>query len=182
MMLSVIDQTMVSAAPDMDGSLWRPNTNVMLLEFGSDITLPGAGEVEIVQLLANGAFGGDLSASFTFTVEDFGAGPRVLKIKEPSTAALTNGAWYSVRNTGAWASAEPFKIHYFVQAGDASNDRNTLFNDLSFINASVPTFGVGDAAREDISGDGNILFNDLSVANGFVPTFGTPKPTGHECE
>jgi hypothetical protein len=106
----------------------------------------------------------------------------VLKIKEPLAAALTNGAWYSVRNTGAWVSAEPFKVHLFVQAGDASGDRNTLFNDLSFINASVPSFGVGDAAREDISGDGNILFNDLSVANGFVPRFGTPKPTGHECE
>lgn len=174
----VIDQTLVGASPDHDESLWRFGVNCVRLTFDTGITVPAAGEVEIRELQAGGAFGADLSGSFTFAID--GGDPNTLVITETGQV-LANKTWYTISSAG-WGVVGPFKVHNVVQAGDATNDGMTLPNDLSVINLRVPTFGAGPCEREDISGDGNILFNDLSVANGYSPSFTVTKPTGHECE
>ena len=179
----VIDQTLGASAPVFDASLWRPSSNVMRLTFGVDIALPVAGtDIELRELLPNGAFGPELLAAraFTLTVELDAGSPRILRIAE-SGDVLNHRSWYGISSAG-WGGLTPFKVHHVVQAGDATGDGLVLFNDLSTINTDVPSFGVGDDHRKDISGDGNILFNDLSEANASIPSFAVTKPTGHECE
>jgi hypothetical protein len=67
--------------------------------------------------------------------------------------------------------------------GDANGDNSTLFTDLGFINAQVPTPApipvLPDANRRDVNGDGSILFSDLGAANARVPNAPITKPTGH---
>jgi hypothetical protein len=159
-------------------SIWRNTNNVVLLTFSEDITAPGAGEVEVVEMLDGGTYGSDLSASFTFTVENDGGGdPRVLRVQEDGTV-LAHRSWYAIRNNGAWSAANNFEIQWPLQVGDSNDDLRVLFNDLGVINGSVPCFSACDA-RLDINGDGRILFNDLGVANGSIPSFPVNKPEGH---
>ena len=168
--------TLVSSAPPHDGSLWRTANNCMELtcDAGCVLAEPGAGEVEIVELLAGGGYGADLSASFTFTV----VGGNVLQIEENGTV-LTNQTWYGVRNVGAWSGVDPFMIHVVVQAGDANGDGRVQFNDLSFINTGIPTDPAMCGDRKDINGDARVQFNDLSAANVSIPSDTIAKPAGH---
>lgn len=160
--------------PDQDDSLPRSANNIVRYTFDGTLpSAPAAGEILIQELLDGGAFGADLSADFTCTIN-----ADVLTCVE-DTPVLAHATWYGIRNTGGWAAVGAFEVHHLVLVGDATNDNNVLFNDLSEINTGVPTFGAADDDRRDITGDGNILFNDLSEANTNVPTFGPGKPSGH---
>ena len=123
---------------------------------------PASGQVEVSELLDGGAFGSDLSTSFTFTVEE-NSGGLVLRVKEAGTA-LRNQTWYAIRNTGGWAGVAPFQVHYLVQVGDANNDGFVSFVDLSFMNTGVGNRSANDDDRRDINGDARVLNSDLSAA------------------
>jgi hypothetical protein len=179
----LIESEPIAAAPGVPpgGSLWRSAANFVLLTFDADIAAPGAGDVEVVEMLAGGGYGADLSANFTFTVMNDGGGdPRILRIDEVGSILVHHG-WYAFRNTGSWSGVAPFETQYPVAVGDANNDRRVLFNDLGVINGSVPCLVPGTCVdRHDINGDGRVLFNDLGVANGSVPlVLPDPKPAGH---
>lgn len=181
--MSVVDQALMTSKPDFDRSLWRSSANIVRLTFDRDITTPTSGMIEIRELLPNGAVGANLSASFSFLVEDDeGSNPRILRIQDTGSN-LTHRSWYTIRNTGAWTAVDVFHIDYIVQAGDANGDGRVLFNDLGAINTGVGCFsGCGDDNRFDINGDNRILFNDLGAANTFVGSFPVAKPSGHSCQ
>ena len=172
--LHVVDQALSVSLPGFDESLWRLQSNFVRLTFDRPITAPGAGEVLVQALLDGGAFGPDLSASFSFTVVDSDK----LEIKETSPV-LSHRTWYVIRSTGAWTAVAPFRVHYVVQLGDANNDGLVLVNDLSWINSDIPNVSPPDDSRFDINGDGLVLVNDLSVANASIPSVNVEKPSGH---
>lgn len=165
---------LVSTVPVHDESLPRSAKNIVRYTFDGLLpSAPAAGEIMIQELLDGGAFGADLSADFTCTIN----GVELTCVED--TPVLSHATWYGIRNIGGWTGVGAFEVHHLVLVGDATNDNNVLFNDLSEINTGVPTFGAADDDRRDINGDSNILFNDLSVANANVPTFGPGKPSGH---
>jgi hypothetical protein len=176
---STFPARVIRANPQDEHSLWRSEHNIARIYFDDDITLPGAGDVLIREMLPGGVFGPDLSNLFTFTLENDGGGrPRILRIWE-NGSTLVHRHWYSVANTGAWAGVFPFELQYVVQVGDASDDARVLAFDVSVINTGIPTFASPDDARRDIDGDLRILGFDVSVTNGSIPSFGVPKPVGH---
>ncbi len=165
--------------PARGESLWRDQNNIIRLTFDADIVAPDAGAVMIQEMIAGGTYGDDLSAGFTFTVENSGQGqPRVLKIRETGSS-LQHRKWYAVRNTGAWAGFAPFTVQYVVQVGDANNDGRVLNTDFGVINAAIPIFNATDDDRRDINGDGRVLNTDFGVANSKIPSFTVAKPEGH---
>ena len=167
-------RTLLGAVPAMDETLWRSAGNVIRLSFDDAVSMPPAGAVTIREMRVDGAFGPDLSSSFSMSVE--GA---ALKIVEEAHA-LTHGKWYAVENIGEWHAAAPFLVHYLCLVGDANNDGRVLPNDLSAINSLIPAFCDPPCYRADINGDGDVLPNDLSIANRYVPSFGVAKPAGHK--
>ncbi len=170
---------LASSIPDSGQSLWRNQKNVIRLTFDGDISVPGAGEVMIQEMIDGGICGDDLSAGFTFTVENDTQGqPRVLRIRE-TASFLQHRKWYAVRNTGAWAAVAPFTVQYVVQVGDANNDGRVLNTDFGLVNAAIPTFSAADDDRRDINGDGRILNTDFGVLNSKIPSFPVAKPSGH---
>ncbi|MEK6675611.1 MAG: right-handed parallel beta-helix repeat-containing protein [Planctomycetota bacterium] len=168
----------IMSDPPDSNCLWRSANNFFRMTFACDITAPPPGKVVISEMLNSGQFGPDLSASFTFTVENDGQGnPRVLKIQENGTV-LTHGKWYDIHNL-AWPGIEPFCVQYPVLVGDADNDCSVVNADLSVINSGNPCASNCDP-RKDINGDGLINGSDVKAANAHVPTFGPPaRPSGH---
>lgn len=168
------------------GTLWRSEKNVASFTFACDITAPGAGDVLIQELLASGAFGSDLSSSFSFAVETPSGDPRVLKIEETSpvlarsTSPGFEEVWYAIRNTGDWSGVGDFEVHYLMMLGDANNDTDTTSSDTQLINAAVPCFAAC-APRLDVNGDGFITAFDVGLANSNVTSLSAdaPKPIGH---
>ncbi|NLE57867.1 MAG: hypothetical protein GX616_05865 [Planctomycetes bacterium] len=168
-----------SSKPAGGRSLWRNQRNIIRLTFDWDIDSPPAGAVMIQEMLAGGTYGDDLSAGFTFAVENDGQGhPRILKIRE-NASTLQHRKWYAVRNTGAWTAVAPFTVQYVVQVGDANNDGRVLNTDFGWVNAAIPTFSTADDDRRDINGDGKILNTDFGVLNAHIPSFPVAKPAGH---
>ncbi|MEK6676457.1 MAG: hypothetical protein AABZ47_12500, partial [Planctomycetota bacterium] len=108
----------VSSSPSCDQSLWRTANNTLSILFDDAITAPAAGEVQVNELMAGGAFGADISGSFTFTVEN----GNTLRVRENGDSALDHRIWYAVRNTGAWSGVAAFKVDLVVMIGDANND------------------------------------------------------------
>ncbi|MGB0716104.1 MAG: hypothetical protein ACPGXK_09515 [Phycisphaerae bacterium] len=172
--LSVGNQNLTAAAPGFAATLPRSAGNVVRLTFDSALNAPNAGDIEIVELLAGGATGSDLSGGFAFEIE----GGNTMKI---SGNGLEHGKWYEIRNLGNYADAGPFRVQYQVAVGDANGDGRVLPNDLSAINTDVPNLGAADDSRFDINGDGRVLPNDLSAANSSIPYLGTALPSGHSC-
>ncbi len=171
--------TLQSSNPAAGRSLWRNRRNIIRLTFDTDTTAPDAGAVMIQEMIAGGTYGEDLSAGFTFTVENDGQGqPRVLKIRE-TASSLQHRKWYAVRNTGGWTGVAPFTVQYVVQVGDANNDGRVLNTDFGWVNADIPTFSTADDDRRDINGDGRILNTDFGVLNSKIPSFHVAKPDGH---
>ncbi|NLE58185.1 MAG: DUF1565 domain-containing protein, partial [Planctomycetes bacterium] len=171
--------TLQSSNPAAGRSLWRNRRNIIRLTFDADTTAPDAGAVMIQEMIAGGTYGEDLSAGFTFTVENDGQGqPRVLKIRE-TASSLQHRKWYAVRNTGGWTGVAPFTVQYVVQVGDANNDGRVLNTDFGWVNAAIPTFSTADDDRRDINGDGRILNTDFGVLNSKIPSFHVAKPDGH---
>jgi hypothetical protein len=171
---------LVLSTPAHDKSLWRSQKNIVRLTFACDVEAPGAGDVLIQELLDGGDFHEeDLSGSFSFTLENPGAGDRILRIFE-TTPRLTHRKWYTIRNTGSWSGVAPFELHYVVQVGDATNDGLVLGVDFSLVNAAIPCLsGCGDARREDINGDEFIVGADASLVNAHIASFFVPKPSEH---
>jgi len=162
------------ANPVTGKSVPRTRNNTMRLTFGSTVAAPAAGNVLIQELLDGGLFGADLAATFTFTVE----GGNVLRIRDNANT-LVHRKWYAIRNSGGWAGVENFEVQYVTQMGDANNDGRTLFTDLGFINAGIPTDPAADNDRRDINGDGRVLFTDMGATNPRIPSDIVTKPTGH---
>lgn len=170
---------LVSSNPATEQSLWRSKHNIARLTFDADIAAPGAGEIQIQEMLTGGLYGADLSSGFKFTVEDDAqAHPRVLRIWETDTT-LQHRKWYAVRSTGAWAGVNPFVVQYVVQVGDANADRRVLNTDFGVINAVIPVWHAADDDRRDINGDGRVLNTDFGVTNSKIPSFPVAKPAGH---
>ena len=170
---------LIDSKPAHEKTLWRSENNIVRLTFACDISFPGAGDVLVREMLeAPEDFGSDLSSSFTFTVEDNGGDPRILKIDGESSSTLEHRKWYSIQNVGDWSGVADFEVQYVVQVGDANNDGAVLNSDVLLINASVPCFS-GCDERLDINGDGRILSLDVLIANANVPSFPVDKPSGH---
>jgi len=178
----MIDQALTSATPVDQKSLSRVQMNIAKLTFDTDLGAMGpvalAGQIEIVQLLANGVLGADLSASFTFEIADDGGGnPRLLKVKD--TGANMSEAWYAIRNVG-WAVVPAFEVQYRVLPGDIDGNGFVLSNDVAAVNAAFGPCPTGDCP-EDLDGNNFVLSNDVAAANAnFGP--GPVKPSGHDCD
>ena len=169
----IVDVALTGSTPAADQSLWRSERNYMTLDFDGDLPAIANGDVMIRELLADGAYGPDLSANFG--IDPMGDTLIVVEI----TASLEHGKWYAVSGQD-WNGVEDFLIHLVCLVGDANADNRVLPNDLSLINTAVPSFEEGPLSRFDINGDGRALPNDLSIANTRVPTVATPaKPSGH---
>ena len=182
--------------PPNDHSLWRLGNNTSRHTFSCNIAAPRPGDIEIRELLDDGKFGPDLSASFTFTVEFIDTvevidaernKPRRLRIRE-NGSVLSHRKWYVIQNVGGWAGVEPFCVHYQVQRGDAddSGDVNSL--DVSAVNSGITTFYPRNACqgfpgrdddRRDLNGDCRINSFDISVINGSLTSPPVPKPDNH---
>ena len=165
---------LVSSSPDCGVSLWRSQKNFIELTFDGPAVAPDAGEIEIRELLAGGAFGGDISGSFTFTPNG-----NVLRIDEVG-AALTHRKWYAVTSSGTGANYCGFERDYPVQVGDANADGRVVSFDVSVINGGNPCFSCPDD-RRDINGDNRITSFDVSVTNGSIISFPVTKPDLHDC-
>ena len=172
------DANLDSSEPADQGSLWRTQHNVIRLTFDGNIGTPSPGQVLIQELLGGGGFGGDLSSSFIFSVEDSGGFPRVLRIEE-NGSVLIDRTWYGIRNTGGWSGVAPFEVQYVVQVGDATGEGMVQVNDWAMVNAYVPNFDALDNDRSDMNGDGYVLYFDSSVTVAKIPSMPVPKPSGH---
>jgi hypothetical protein len=161
-----------------DDTLPRIRNNVLRLAFACDISVPVAGEVQIRELLAGGAFGTDISDKFTFSVE----GDNVLRILEDeqgSMEVLSNQAWYGIRNFATWPGVDSFVMDYVVVYGDVNNSRFNDFGDLSDIQGSQGP--AADDSRYDVNASGFVDFGDISDAFTFNGSFAPAKPAGHAC-
>ena len=171
----------LSSVPVTDSSLWRSAGNTVRVNYGANIAAPLPGQVVVQELLPGGALGPDLSAGFTFTVENNINGvPRVLKVVDTGASDLVHRKWYTIRSAGGvWTGGGDFAVDYVVQIGDANNDGAVLNLDAGLINAGVPNFAATDQDRRDIDGDATILNDDVSTANVYIPSFRVAKPSGH---
>jgi hypothetical protein len=171
-----VPSSLTGTTPACDTSLARSQGTVVRMTFDGTVTLPTAGDIEIRELADGGTFvGGDLSASFTFSLE---SGDTVLRIAETGSV-LTNEKWYGITNP-AWAGTQAFKITFPVVRGDADSSGVTTFADLSFINANLVSPAVDDDMN-DVDASGAVTFADISLANTFIGSTRPTKPTGHDC-
>lgn len=141
------------------------------------ITNPG---IKIVQCLAGGVEGTDVTSNFTFAVE---AG-NVLKIADSTTTgALTNKTWYAIRNTGSWTGAANFTKLTPVLIGDV--DGNGILTSAGDVGPIVtklasPSFGTVDDDRRDL--DGNKICTSAGDVGPAVTGLSAPslpaKPSG----
>lgn len=148
----------------------------MRFTFACAITAPGAGNVEIRELLANGQFGSDLSSSFSFTIEN----GNVLRVEEDGTV-LDNETWYAVLNDDGWSDVADFQMDYVVVRGDADNSGTTTAVDASDIWGMRDLDPVPDDSRYDIDANGDITALDANDAWGYRGSEAPTKPTGHIC-
>lgn len=161
------------------GTLWRSANNTIRFTFSGALpAAPTAGQIEVVELLAGGAFGANLSANgFTFALE---SGNTVLKVVDGGATDLVHRRWYAVRNTGGWAGVANFEAQFPVQEGDSTGDNRVLQADVGFIASNVACVtGCGDQNRSDINGDGRVLQADAGLAASRVSSLPVPRPTGH---
>lgn len=169
---------LASSFPPINGTLQRPSRNYIRMTLDAIPANPVvAGDFEIVEMLAGGGFGPDVSAGFTVTQD----GANVI-LQEGLTAATMNGKWYRVRSTDQ--NCISVNLCYLTRYGDASNDKFTNFADLVNINSSIPTLpaNISDGnRRRDINGDNFINFADMVAANGFIPSLSVAVPAGHTC-
>ncbi len=174
---AVVEALLTAANPADEKTLPWTRFHTIRLTFDSVIAAPGAGEIEINELLPGGTFGPNLNTPGNFT---FGVEPGN-KLRIGDTAShLTNQKWYAIRNVaGAWDGVANFQVDNLVQVGDANNDCRVLFTDMGFINAQIPTTPALDDARRDINRDGSILFTDLGATNPRIPADCIVKPCGH---
>lgn len=184
--IEVVLATYVLSTPDssqpgdqtLHETLWRTQKNVIRFVFDTDISLPGAGNVEIRELQDAGAYGPDLSASFAFTVENDGGGdPRILRIADTGST-IAHQEWYAITNNG-WSGVEPFERHYASDHGDATGDGLVQFADMAFVNSQINQPVADDQDRHDVNGDNLIQFADLAAVNATINQHASPKPSGH---
>lgn len=162
-------------------TLWRTKKSVVRLTFDTALTAaPTAGQIKIVQCLAGGVEGADLSSNFTFTLE---SGGTVVKCLDSSAAGvLTNRTWYAIRlgtlpNTNAFTKLIPVLVGDYDGNGvlSAAGDINPIVAKLS-----SPSVSPNDADRRDL--DGNMVISAAADVNPAVAGLATPtlpaKPTG----
>jgi len=170
---------LVSSDPACGVSWPRSANNFAMLTFDGDLTAPGAGEVEIRELLAAGAFGADLSANFTFSIVNDGGGlPRILRVVENGTQ-LTDRKWYAITDNG-WTGVDAFKVDIVHLIGDADGNGRVLGADAGLINSRISPLPQVDS-RMDTDGSGRVLGADVGLANSKISPLAVPKPSGHAC-
>ena len=173
---------LIGAAPASQGTLWRTARNIIRLTFDRDIGMPAAGQVVVEPLLTGGAFGADLSAGFTFAVENDpnqGNQPRILRIRENATS-VAHRAWYSVRHTGAWIGVDNFEVQYVVLMGDVDNNGFVQNLDAGAIYPNVSPLPKPDNYRYDVDGNGFCQNLDAGAVFPRISPLPKPtKPTGH---
>ncbi len=165
-----------------NGSLWRSQNNVIRLTFDAPLPFaPQPGQI-LIQAMhfcptpppPLPPFGPDLSAGFTFEVED----GNVLRIGE-NGSVLVHRKWYSIRNVGDWSGVANFEAQFPVQVGDASGDSRVLQADAALIQSNVPCLSAcGDQNRFDINGDGRVLQSDVGEALSRVSSVPSARPCG----
>jgi len=158
-----------TSAPADQGSIWRSAKNIW--RFTMSVPLSQVPIIEIREMLAGGAVGPDLSASFNKSLE---SGGTILRIQDTGSN-LVHRHWYLVRNV-ACDEVQDFTRQFVLQIGDADGNRFVTAIDVGQINAS-PGGVVADNSRFDIDGNGFRTAIDVGQANasqGGLP----PKPTG----
>lgn len=145
---------------------------LLLLQFNGPISQPSSFELEVRELLPDGAYGPNLWDEFLFEVEV----ADTLRIE----GELECGTWFAVLNRGGWPGVSPFEQHYVVVKGDANNDGRTNALDLNqtWANRGTPT---SPCDRNDNRRDGQTNALDLSSAWLWRDCMAPPKPSGHEC-
>jgi len=180
--ITVVDiptNPLLSSDPACGGSWPRSANNFAKLTFAADLVVPGAGQVQIRELLAAGAFDADLSANFTFSIVNDGGGqPRVLRIVENGTQ-LADRKWYAITNNG-WAGVNEFKVDIVHLIGDADGNGRVLNADVGLINSQISPLLQPDK-RTDIDGNGRVLNADVGLANSKISPLAVTKPTNHVC-
>ncbi|GEM_PF-2832803 len=163
----------------------RTTRNEARLDFNANLPAPVAGGVRIREMLAAGAFGGDIAANFTQTLGD-AATPGVdtaRLILKDNASNLVHRKWYQVESTGTWPTVGAFCLQFVVQAGDCDGSGAVAAADLTCINAKIPTNPANAALdanfTDDINGAGGIAAADLTAANAQIPSGPVAKPTGH---
>ena len=171
---------LVRARPARDGTLWRTAHNVIRLTFDRSVTAPAPGQILIQALEEGGAFGADLSAGFTFALENDAQGrPRILRISEDGSQ-LAHRTWIAVRNVGAWSTAADFAVPYVVMMGDVDHNGYVQNADAGAVYAHVSPLPVADDCPWDVDGDGYVKNLDVSAIQPFIaPIPRPPKPSGH---
>ncbi len=170
---------LLSSDPACGVSWPRSANNFAFLEFDADLPAPAAGQVQIRELLADGAFGADLSTGFTISIENNGGGlPRVLTIRENGTQ-LVDRKWYAVTDNG-WTGVAAFEVDIVHLIGDEDGNGRVLSSDVVNINSSI-SFTLVTDSRRDIDGNNRVLSADVVDANGRIQFATVPKPTGHLC-
>ncbi|MCK4658637.1 MAG: right-handed parallel beta-helix repeat-containing protein [Phycisphaerae bacterium] len=167
---------LIESVPSHEESLCRSAGNVIVLTFAADLEAPEPGDILIQELLAEGAYGPDMSTSgFSFTVEE----PTYRLVITDEGTVLSNKTWIAVRHVGGWAGMGSFTVQYMIQVGDVNNDGRVMANDLSPIFPMIPTAGASPTERCDINGDGRVMADDLSPVFPNIPSPSVPKPCGH---
>ncbi len=161
-----------------DDTLPRIRNNVLRLTFACNITEPDTGEVQIRELVADGAFGTDISDKFTFSVEG-GNVLRILEDEQRSMEVLSDQTWYGISNMATWPGVDSFVMDYVVVYGDVNNTGFNDFGDLSDIQGNLGS--AADDSRYDVNASGIVDFGDISDAFAFNGSFAPAKPTGHTC-
>ena len=164
---------LTDSVPAPDGSLWRSGGNVVTLTFSDEIATPPPGAIMIQELLADGAYGPDLSDHFSVVT----SGATLTMIEDEPV--LQHGRWFAVRHVGGWDGVSDFVLDYVCQVGDATRDGRVLPNDLSAIQTDIPNVDAPRDSRYDIDGDGRVMHADLALCNAHMPSFDVPKPAGH---
>ncbi|MCK4661193.1 MAG: hypothetical protein KAV82_16860 [Phycisphaerae bacterium] len=171
---------LIDSIPQDQSTLCHSTSNGVMLTFDNNITKPDPGDILIRQLLDEGNYGADISANFTFSLEDEFGNPDTTKlIITEDGSVLTDGTWIAVCNTGAWSATDNFILQYAVQVGDVNNNGRVTAADLSPIFGMIPTPDVHPTERCDVNGDGSVTAADLSPVFPKIPSLAVPKPSDH---
>ena len=188
----------VASDPADEGTLPRFQNHVIRLSFVGSVPAPNPGDIKIQPLLANGAYGTDVSADFTFTLENAdltlriangvcGAGADAGSPCISDTGcdgvcnnnSLANETWYGIVNDGSWAGVSPFAVDLAVVFGDVNDSTATDVNDVPPILANRGN--TDDGIKYDVNGNGVVDVNDVPPTLANRGSARPTKPGGHDC-
>ncbi len=160
----------------LDGqSLWRTSKNIIRLQFDGNITAPAAGQIQIVQCLAGGVAGTDVTSNWNIAVDP--TNPTVLRLQEIGATTMVNRQWYAVRTNG-WTGVNDFHQAFFLIQGDVNRDGKFNTNDVSLQLQQPNGLNKPDDYVYDLDGSKSVNTNDVNAifhcANALTPA----RPSG----